>query len=295
MSRTLLSVIVPVTKMSGKLQNLKNWLGMIQQNKIEVLLIHDNQDEKTKEDLESLVTEFNYLNIVVLEGKWGNPGEPRNKGLEFSKGEWVIFWDADDTGNPIDVLSALSKVKPDTKIIIGKFNVYDHLTKELLQTNQKAHSLNSVANNLGIWRIAIKREIAIKSKFPPLCIAEDIVFLVNLELFDHAIEFTDLNFYTYNINVSGQLTSRVDIGPELNFSTRKIHEYISSNKLNNLCPYYIILFNQIISTIKHNHSIKLKLLTFGYFMTRNIKKLNLLIMFKSFSHIIMNRNERKYC
>jgi glycosyltransferase involved in cell wall biosynthesis len=293
-SNTLLSIIVPIAKMSGKLQNLKNWLSMIKTEEIEVLLIHDHQDEKTKHELELVIAEFKFLDIVLIEGRWGNPGGPRNKGLELSKGEWVVFWDSDDTGNPINIFSALSKVQTKTEILIGRFDVYNNSTKELLHTNQKHYSLNSLANNLGIWRIAIKRNVAIKSKFPPLCIAEDIVFLVNLKLFDHTIEFADLNFYTYNINLMDQLTSRTNIGTELNFSTNLIHEYIAANKLNNLCSYYIILLNQIFSSIKHNNSINYKFVAFGKLLGKNRKELNLQIMFKSFLYVIRNRNERKY-
>jgi uncharacterized protein YidB (DUF937 family) len=59
-----LSVIIPMTRMAGRMQNLDSWLSNSAGLPINIVIVHDIQDSFTAEELKELVKKYNNLKIA---------------------------------------------------------------------------------------------------------------------------------------------------------------------------------------------------------------------------------------
>lgn len=247
---TKLSIIVPVGKMAGNLDNLKAWISQISSSEIEVIIIHDVQDESTKKELRLIYDEFKHLRLLALEGIWGNPGEPRNLGLKHAIGEWVIFWDSDDIGYPEHVLESLKRVSSETEVIVGGYCIYNRFNGNCIMRTKDCFSSTCLAYTPGLWRILIRTKIAKSSMFPSIKIAEDLTYLIKIKIFDRSIEYSDKVFYKYSVNVPNQLTSRKDSFPELIHALIEINHFLSENLIQDDLPYNLMRLRIFLASIK---------------------------------------------
>ena len=94
---SLLSVVVPVTRMSGRLERMSKWLRKVYLYPVEVIIVHDHRDKETLIELQSMVESFGNPKIILIDGEFGSPGISRNAGLKICSGSWVAFWDSDDS------------------------------------------------------------------------------------------------------------------------------------------------------------------------------------------------------
>lgn len=103
----LISIIIPVY---NHLPELKKALQSIKQQtyqNFEVIIVDDGSDEPVEEKISAKggpasgrdKNDFNF-DIVFLREENSGANFARNKGFEASKGEFVIFWDADVVGAP---------------------------------------------------------------------------------------------------------------------------------------------------------------------------------------------------
>ena len=67
-SPTLLSVVVPVRKMAGKLGFLTHWLNQEATKSMQVIIVHDHYDDETTNELKQIISRTNTGNIRFLEG-----------------------------------------------------------------------------------------------------------------------------------------------------------------------------------------------------------------------------------
>ena len=79
-----LCVIVPLTRMSGRLTEISTWLKTLPQRNLRVVIVHDVQDEITSPELIVLIDSCADNRIILFEGKFGSPGNARNFGLSNS-------------------------------------------------------------------------------------------------------------------------------------------------------------------------------------------------------------------
>jgi glycosyltransferase involved in cell wall biosynthesis len=89
----------------------------------EVIIINDGSDNISREEIESLVSNFKELEISIIHQE--NKGAPvaRNKGFEKSTGEYVIFCDADVVMKP-EMLEKMIKVldkNPEVSYVYSSF------------------------------------------------------------------------------------------------------------------------------------------------------------------------------
>lgn len=201
----VLSVVIPVTRMSGKFGNLASWLEDSKLYPLQIIFVHDIQDNLTGSELQELIREKKILNCVQLEGTFGNPGMARNFGLRSIKGDWFSFWDADDLPNLQNVFSAIAQ-GTGYEILIGQFEVVnrDGETKRIEITKDLAGHL---VKNPGLWRMIFKMDLNKKIQFPPIRMAEDQIALSGLQIFNLRVQLYDYVFYTYFQSFPGQLTS----------------------------------------------------------------------------------------
>ena len=202
----LLSIIVPVSRMSGRLENLKSWIAMANSPKVEIILIHDVQDVQTHGELEEIVTTFPNNNVRLERGYWGYPGGPRNQGIKNCRAEWMIFWDSDDIGYVDEVLHELELVESETNFIVGQFDMIDYITKKTLGPVSNTTSIPDLVFNPGLWRIVIRRAAISGVFFGSERMGEDQIFLADIGIMTSKVHYSKRKFYTYFRNFPNQLT-----------------------------------------------------------------------------------------
>ena len=202
--KNLLTAIIPITMMAGRLRNLELCLSGCANLPIALILIHDIQDSATSSELKQILLDHKELDIKLIEGEYGSPGLARNAGLQEPLAPWVVFWDSDDLPKPRTVLDALKGAGYEPELIIGDFCTNSSNTIRVIRHSGK---LLNVAMNPGLWRIIIRSDIISELTFCSTRMGEDQLFILDLipesrnTLFSHEI------FYEYFLGDPLQLTS----------------------------------------------------------------------------------------
>ncbi len=102
----LISVVIPVY---NHISDLKKALYSIKKQtykNIEVIIIDDGSEIEVEKEIDSKSFPFN---LVIYRQENKGASAARNKGFEMSKGDFVIFWDADVIAQP-EMLSKMHNV-----------------------------------------------------------------------------------------------------------------------------------------------------------------------------------------
>ena len=206
-----IAVIVPVSRMSTKLDNLRQWLRTVDFESIEVILVHDIQDVDTGRELKEIT--LNIPQIQLIEARHGSPGMARNAGLDLAKSEWIVFWDSDDLPEVAEVIKMIEiATNGNFAVAVGGFTVQT-------LTSPNLHSLHLIENSVsgklfeefgmqpGLWRWAFRNEIIGKIRFKAFRMAEDQCFLFDLNLAGQRIYVHPKSVYTYFVGDEQQLTN----------------------------------------------------------------------------------------
>ena len=206
-----LSIIVPISRMSGRLDKIKNWLPEVNAEFFQIIFVHDVQDSSTSSELQGLITANGDHSVHLIEGRFGSPGAARNAGLEIVKGEWIAFWDSDD----IPVVGAFKDMVRNSnqlgfEIAVGSFEIVDDLSKLTLSTHifedNRTMNLEMLASRPGIWRFAFRLKSFLNMEFKNFMMAEDQVFLAELGIADKSIYFDENIVYSYYTGCNFHLT-----------------------------------------------------------------------------------------
>ncbi len=204
-SKFLLSAIVPISRMAGRLANFESWIyKAVSSGKIEIVLVHDIQDEETKIQLDRIVGKIKLRNVQLLEGYFGNPGAARNFGSKHCNGLWITYWDSDDVPLWENVIMSIQSAGS-AKVLIGEFNLVN-VDKGRVRIRLKENVVDSIIEYPGVWRMVFHNSLIARTKFPELLMAEDQVMLAGLDLFSHELKTFNTEFYNYQIGNSYQLT-----------------------------------------------------------------------------------------
>jgi len=206
--KPLLSIVVPVCKMAGKMQNLKTWISLAGNYDVEIWIIHDRQDDFTGDELVNLIHQLDNPNVFYHEEYFGAPGLARNKGLEQARGEWVCFWDSDDLPNIRNAVEAIQDSAKDSNVLIGQFQRKNEINRVIV-SNSYTSSIHQLGVDPGIWRFIFKRELLHEIRFGRLRLGEDQLFLASLPFRRLRIEFLQVNLYTYFVGNHGHQSSNM--------------------------------------------------------------------------------------
>jgi glycosyltransferase involved in cell wall biosynthesis len=218
----MLTAIVPVSEMSGRLHNLEDWLSAIHHIDIKVIIVHDYRDSETERQLLSILNSINSSKIIFLSGTFGSPGAARNAGLERVESKFVCFWDSDDLPNPQSIIAQLEAYKQDCDILVGQYVRSSIHAKKIQHVKSKDCSINDVAMNPGLWRMIFRRDYISSVKFQNMRMGEDQLFLAEVMTLKPRICFTRTVFYNYFVGHPSQLTQTPAAISELVVAFREI-------------------------------------------------------------------------
>jgi glycosyltransferase involved in cell wall biosynthesis len=203
----LLTAIIPITRLAGRLENLEVTIALALKNKIQVVVIHDVDDSDTGPELQKMEASFEATGLRVISQKVGAPGLARNLGIDVAQSEFVVFWDADDLPQVSQVLESISASPRAWDILIGQYIKIDSITKSRIGNESNDRNLEQIALNPGLWRMVFRREFIKDLRFGPALMGEDQEFFAQCLANTPSICFVQNKFYGYFINVDGQLTS----------------------------------------------------------------------------------------
>jgi glycosyltransferase involved in cell wall biosynthesis len=207
---TLLSVVVPIREMGGKLTPLFEWVKTALSLGCEVILIHDYADSRTEVELSQFVNMHSSARLIFISASLNSPGLARNEGLKQISGDYVAFWDADDLPDVKKVVRVTQECEnADFEIGIGGFLTLNESNGVLnLYPTSLQDCLLKIAMYPGLWRMVFKSSIVKNVKFTNLLLAEDQIFLAMLHPAEKKIMFSDQIVYRYLAKREGALTTR---------------------------------------------------------------------------------------
>ena len=277
-----LSIIVPVTKMHGRLDNFKKMVEDISNLSIQLIVVHDIADDKTGRELQIILE--NNASIKLIEGKYGSAGGARNAGLELADSEWIGFWDSDDKPEVKQYLDLVAKIKGEQNLVgYGSFlkisTIPNKLQKSKNSVNAKG-AINSIKpfKNPGIWRWIFANEALKNTRFPNLKLGEDVCFLFSTLQKVDKITTSNQVIYKYFVDDPLQSTELWKNDTRVFLVIKFMNENFISNQKNQDIAFGLLV-NQFYSSLKLD-KLRYKAISIKLFIS---------IFFK------MNFSEKKLC
>lgn len=218
-----ISIVMPVYNASNFLDKTVASVKNQTLTNIELICVDDGSTDNSLNILNDLAKENNFIKVYHQENKGSGPA--RNKGIEFSKGEFIAFLDADDIyldkyalekmydlglKYDGDIVSAnLKKISKEGKIELkdeSQGGKYKNFGNEIIIDSQ------SYGVPWAFYKNIYKRSFLIKNniKFPNLLRGQDPIFLANALTLTHEIPVIDVDLYGYNYSVNGGVNYKIN-------------------------------------------------------------------------------------
>ena len=209
--QSFLSVIVPITRMTGRLQNLEKTFLACEENNVEIILVHDEQDLTTQKEIEVLVKQFKNLNIQIFRKTFNSPGLARNFGIRNLTGKWFCFSDADDLPQISNLLKTAQNADDiNAQVGIGSILILNNGKESVIHSKElqkrQLRDIVSFAKNPGFTRFVFKSDDFKLIDFPKIKMGEDQVYLSRTKFLDKRIYFSDYLMYKYFTDLPNQAT-----------------------------------------------------------------------------------------
>ena len=248
------TIVTPISGVDIDLSNLRYWLKQTPGLPIKTVIIHDELDQLLQVRLEEMLEEINNPLVFLHRGNFGSPGAARNKGLEFVTTAKVVFWDADDIGEPNNLIKVI-KDHEDSKVIVGSYttNSDSGIFKPRTIVVRNDHTLGiQLGINPGIWRYIFDLSVIGKYPFSSIRMGEDQQFLIEIQSVPEKLVVTKTILYNYFTGSNNHLTAQQSAKSEVFFTFKAIQKFfIQRPKKLNLFETTIYL-KLIWSTIRHS-------------------------------------------
>lgn len=255
-----LGIVVPVSRMAGKLENLSNWLPKVRNHDVEVIIVHDIQDSRSSNELKEIIRTISDTAISLVELKLGSPGLARNTGIERANSKWIMFVDSDDIVNLDEAFRLIHESDRKNQILVGSYAIKKVNRPGDRSVPNIANSKFDVAMNPGLWRMIFPTTIAQKHRFTEFRMGEDQEFILGVDFFNADVVFSQRILYTYFKGDAGQLTNSVEAISELSQVVPITISYLQ--KSNSKSGFYIavVLLRQLLTEFKQAKGSKPQLL-----------------------------------
>ena len=223
--------------MAGRLSNLTKTFENCSDEKIEFILVHDEQDTDTQNEIEALQRHFKYLDIQIYRKTLMSPGLARNYGMKEITGTWFCFSDSDDLPQICNI-SRTAQIADEmgADVAIGNLitinGAHERLIKSSFTTSHNRVSIAALALNPGFTRFVFKSSIFRHIQFPEIKMGEDQVYLARTNFLNFKIYTSELLLYKYFLDVPDQATKNKNSLPELSTALYLINSLNANSKKN---------------------------------------------------------------
>ena len=197
------SVIIPLYNYEEYIRDCLDSLLEQTFRDFEVIIVDDCSTDKSVEIAESYIPKFNGRLIVTkMEKNTGSGGLPRNKGVLFSRGEYIQFLDADDmlTKTALAEMYALAKIydadviycekhyvtdKNGRNISVKSFQKGTRVDEPKFESENLQERVDKILKGLFVYSTCfkfVKRNLLLENKitFPQICPSEDDIWTYGL-------------------------------------------------------------------------------------------------------------------
>lgn len=215
--KQMISFIIPVYNAEKTLKKCLTSIINQSNSNWEIIAVNDGSTDSSLAILNSFASDNSKIKIINQEN--AGPGIARNVGMQYAKGEYIAFVDADDwivadyvkmgleefnTSNADVVYTDLTFLAQDGRIIRqGIRSQYASLKKEELIRLQITGKMD-----WGPFGKIIKKSLIIENhlQYSPDCVGEEILFSLGVLQAAKKVTFIKKSLYYYLYNVNGQHT-----------------------------------------------------------------------------------------
>ena len=138
----LISIIIPVYNGGNFLQRCFATLDAQKYHNLEFIFVNNNSTDHSEKMIEQYCK--SRQNAQLLQCEQQGPGAARNKGIDFSRGEYISFLDADD------------ELEPDKHtILLDGFKQYPHAVMSVGQTRKVYPDGRNLITSLGSLKVGL--------------------------------------------------------------------------------------------------------------------------------------------
>lgn len=241
MNHPLVSIIIPVYNVEKYLKSCLNSIFSQAYDNYEVIAVDDGATDNSGKILDEYAKKYNNLRVVH---KRRNAGSllARKDGLNMSKGEYIMFVDADDILNSsaVEILMMYILNDSDAEVVIADFDRNNTNIDMDRASLPEAASIDryvlferinqrNAAKYETVWGKLLKKGLFSDVKFLPFTYSEDVA--VMSQIYDKAKKVIEINLPLYHWLIrEGQLTGSLNLSDSAKSWAEKIHSYITSGR-----------------------------------------------------------------
>ena len=146
-----LSIIIPTYLRVKMLLDVISDLINQSEKDFEIIIVDDNSQDTTRESIEKLEKEYNF--IKYKENKWKWQRDWKKTWLDYSKWEYIIFLEDDVKITDKDFIKKLYKILNNKKVIVSKVIMLDK-NKKNIKKDPKIYTIKPwILIELSNWKI----------------------------------------------------------------------------------------------------------------------------------------------
>lgn len=208
------SIIMPLYNKKQYVENVINAIIDQTYQDWELIVVNDGSSDGSEKIVQLMIQKDDRIKLINQENK--GVSEARNKALQFAKGKWIWFVDADDMPQKDFLKIALKESLDDVKIIIGSFDrYYENQEIQHIEIEEKGTIEGNDISTLFmkyqyengywgyLWNKLIYREWILNEniKFEKnLKLAEDLKFMIQLYRLDPKIKIVSCCAMRYTVD-----------------------------------------------------------------------------------------------
>lgn len=244
---SLVSIIVPAYNCEKYIGTCIESIVAQSYKNIEVIIIDDGSIDNTYKIIKEYINNDKRIKYFTQENS--GPSVARNKGIEKSSGQYLMFIDSDDIVSYLYVESLVRKIESgnydiaccgyidESKYGVVELNDFWNGKGEL----NKQEFLSCVCNGVGgvLWSKIFKRDIILDNNIrmdPKIFMSEDLIFILEYCKYSNKFGAIDENLYYYNRFNDNSISSNIDVNYLDNYIllVNKIKELLTFLKVDSI-------------------------------------------------------------